>query len=234
MGFTSPDEAIGTEIKVEHGSLEYTHSVVVAGVVDDFTYTNVYEDAVPLIILQRNMFMNCFMIRSAPRQEEQAMQTLNSVWEKVNPDYPINYHFLSDTYNVVYKNELNAGKVIKFFSAVCLIITILGLIVFMAFMIKTRTKEIGIRKVNGATNREIVEMLNLSLLRWILLSVLIAIPVAWFIIDKWLENFAYKAPLDWWMFAGAGIVVSLISLMAVSLQSWKAAKINPVNSVRSE
>ncbi|PXV66787.1 putative ABC transport system permease protein [Dysgonomonas alginatilytica] len=234
LGFTSPEEAIGKEIKIEHSALDYTQSAVVSGVVDDFTYTSVYEDAVPMIILQRNMFMNCFMIRFVPEHETQAMQTLNSVWGKINPDYPINYKFLSDTYNVVYKNELNAGKVIKFFSVLCLIITILGLIVFMAFMIKTRTKEIGIRKVNGATNREIVTMLNVSLLRWILLSVCIAIPVAWFIIEKWLENFAYKADLNWWMFVTASVFVSLISLVAVSFQSWKAAKINPVNSVKSE
>ncbi|MBD8346941.1 ABC transporter permease [Dysgonomonas sp. HGC4] len=233
FGFASAEEAIGKEIKIEHGSLDFTQSAVVLGVVEDFTYTSVYEDAIPMIILQRNMFMNCFMIRFAPEQETQAMQTLNAVWGKINPDYPINYKFLSDTYNVVYKNELNAGKVIKFFSVLCLIITILGLIVFMTFMIKTRTKEIGIRKVNGATNQEIVVMLNVSLLRWIILSVCIAIPTAWFIIDKWLESFAYKTELHWWMFIGASIFVSLISLFAVSFQSWKAAKINPVKSVKS-
>lgn len=233
LGFTSAQEAIGKEIKIEHGSLDFTQSAVVLGVVEDFTYTSVYEDAVPMIMLQRNMFMNCFMIRFAPEQETQAMQTLNTVWGKINPDYPINYKFLSDTYNVVYKNEMNAGKVIKLFSVLCLIITILGLIVFMTFMIKTRTKEIGIRKVNGATNQEIVVMLNMSLLRWIILSVCIAIPLAWFIIDKWLESFAYKTELHWWMFIGASIFVSLISLIAISFQSWKAAKINPVDSVKS-
>ncbi len=233
FGLASAEEAVGKEIKIEHGSLDFTQTAVVLGVVEDFTYTSVYEDAVPMIILQRNMFMNCFMIRFAPEQETQAMQTLNAVWGKINPDYPINYKFLSDTYNIVYKNELNAGKVIKFFSILCLIITILGLIVFMTFMIKTRTKEIGIRKVNGATNQEIVVMLNVSLLRWIILSVCIAIPTAWFIIDKWLESFAYKTELHWWMFIGASIFVSLISLIAVSFQSWKAAKINPVKSVKS-
>ena len=98
---------------------------------------------------------------------------------------------------------------------------------------KSRTKEIGIRKVNGATNWEIIEMLNFSLLKWVLLSVCIAIPVAWFIIDKWLENFAYKASLGWWMYIAASIFVALLSLIAVSFQSWKAAKINPVNSVKN-
>lgn len=233
FGFSSPEEAIGKEVKIEHGMLDYTHSAVISGVIEDFTYTNVYEDAVPMIILQRNMFMNCFMIKFVPGKENQAMQTLNSVWKKVNPDYPLNYKFLSDSYNVVYKNELNAGKAIKFFSVLCLIITILGLIIFMAFMIKSRTKEIGIRKVNGATNWEIIEMLNLSLLKWVLLSVCIAIPIAWFIIDKWLENFAYKASLGWWMYIGASVFVALLSLVAVSFQSWKAAKINPVNSVKN-
>lgn len=103
----------------------------------------------------------------------------------------------------------------------------------MAFMIKSRTKEIGIRKVNGASEWEIISMLNLSLLRWILLSVLIAIPIAWFVIDKWMENFAYKTNLNCWIFISASAFVALGSLVAVSFQSWKAAKINPIDSIKN-
>lgn len=233
FGFSSAEEAIGKEIKIGHSMLDYTQSAVVCGVIEDFTYTNVHEESIPMIILQRNMFMNCFMVRFTPGQETLAIQTLNSTWKRINPDYPINYKSLNDTYNVLYKNELNAERVIKFFSLLCLIITILGLVVFMAFMIKSRTKEIGIRKVNGASEWEIISMLNLSLLRWILLSVLIAIPIAWFVIDKWMENFAYKTNLNCWIFISASAFVALGSLVAVSFQSWKAAKINPIDSIKN-
>ncbi|GAB6122023.1 FtsX-like permease family protein [Dysgonomonas termitidis] len=234
LGFSSFEEAIGKEVGIVHNSLDYFPTGIICGVVEDFTYTNVYEDAIPMVILQRNMFMNCFIIRIAPGRNEQALSTLNSVWATLNPDYPINYKFLSDSYKSLYENELNAEKVVLFFSILSFIITILGLIIFMAFMIKNRMKEISIRKVNGATNSEIVFMLNLGLLRWIFLSFIIAMPVAWYVMDKWLENFAYKTTIYWWMFVLAGVSVFLVSFLAISWQSLRAARINPAKSLKGD
>jgi putative ABC transport system permease protein len=234
LGFSSPEEAIGKEVGIAHNSLDYFPTGIICGVVEDFTYTNVYEDAIPMAILQRNMFMNCFIIRVAPGRNEQAFATLNSVWATLNPDYPINYKFLSDSYKSLYVNELNAEKVVLFFSILSFIITILGLIIFMAFMIKNRMKEISIRKVNGATNSEIVFMLNFGLLRWIFLSFVIAMPAAWYVMDKWLENFAYKTTIYWWIFVLAGISVLLVSFLAISRQSLRAARINPAKSLKGD
>lgn len=234
LGFSSPEEAIGKEVGIVHNSLDYFPTGIICGVVEDFTYTNVYEDAIPMVILQRNMFMNCFIIRIAPGRNEQALATLNSVWATLNPDYPINYKFLSDSYKSLYMNELNAEKVVIFFSILSFIITILGLIIFMAFMIKNRMKEISIRKVNGATNSEIVFMLNFGLLRWIFLSFVIAMPAAWYVMDKWLENFAYKTTIYWWIFVLAGVSVFLVSFLAISWQSLRAARINPAKSLKGD
>ncbi|MBF0650950.1 ABC transporter permease [Dysgonomonas sp. GY75] len=234
LGFSSPEEAIGKEVGIVHNSLDYFPTGIICGVVEDFTYTNVYEDAIPMVILQRNMFMNCFIIRIAPGRNEQALVTLNSVWATLNPDYPINYKFLSDSYKSLYMNELNAEKVVIFFSILSFIITILGLIIFMAFMIKNRMKEISIRKVNGATNSEIVFMLNFGLLRWIFLSFVIAMPAAWYVMDKWLENFAYKTTIYWWIFVLAGVSVFLVSFLAISWQSLRAARINPAKSLKGD
>lgn len=234
LGFSSPEEAIGKEVGIVHNSLDYFPTGIICGVVEDFTYTNVYEDAIPMVILQRNMFMNCFIIRIAPGRNEQALATLNSVWATLNPDYPINYKFLSDSYKSLYMNELNAEKVVLFFSILSFIITILGLIIFMAFMIKNRMKEISIRKVNGATNSEIVFMLNFGLLRWIFLSFVIAMPAAWYVMDKWLENFAYKTTIYWWIFVLAGVSVFLVSFLAISWQSLRAARINPARSLKGD
>lgn len=234
LGFSSPEEAIGKEVGIVHNSLDYFPTGIICGVVEDFTYTNVYEDAIPMVILQRNMFMNCFIIRIAPGRNEQALATLNSVWATLNPDYPINYKFLSDSYKSLYMNELNAEKVVIFFSILSFIITILGLIIFMAFMIKNRMKEISIRKVNGATNSEIVFMLNFGLLRWIFLSFVIAMPAAWYVMDKWLENFAYKTTIYWWIFVLAGVSVFLVSFLAISWQSLRAARINPARSLKGD
>ncbi len=234
LGFSSPEEAIGKEVGIVHNSLDYFPTGIICGVVEDFTYTNVYEDAIPMVILQRNMFMNCFIIRIAPGRNEQALATLNSVWATLSPDYPINYKFLSDSYKSLYMNELNAEKVVIFFSILSFIITILGLIIFMAFMIKNRMKEISIRKVNGATNSEIVFMLNFGLLRWIFLSFVIAMPAAWYVMDKWLENFAYKTTIYWWIFVLAGVSVFLVSFLAISWQSLRAARINPAKSLKGD
>lgn len=234
LGFSSPEEAIGKEVGIVHNSLDYFPTGIICGVVEDFTYTNVYEDAIPMVILQRNMFMNCFIIRIAPGRNEQALASLNSVWTTLNPDYPINYKFLSDSYKSLYMNELNAEKVVLFFSILSFIITILGLIIFMAFMIKNRMKEISIRKVNGATNSEIVYMLNFGLLRWIFLSFVIAMPAAWYVMDKWLENFAYKTTIYWWIFVLAGVSVFLVSFLAISWQSLRAAHINPAKSLKGD
>lgn len=233
LGFSSAEEAIGKEI-IYHGLLDYIPSGIICGVVEDFVYTNVYEDVIPLVMLQRNLFVNCFMIGLSPDYTTEGLSALNEVWYRLNPDYPLNYSFLKDTYRVLYKNELDAEKIVNLFSVLCLSITVLGLIVFMAFVVRIRTREIGIRKVNGASYFEIIYMLNRSLLPWVFAAYIIAVPAAWFVLNKWLENFAYKTVLGLGVFAGTGLFVAVISLSAISLQSWRAAKINPVTALKTE
>lgn len=234
LGFATAEDAVGKEVELEHSHLDYLHRCIISGVVDNFTYTNVYEEAIPMVVLQRNLFMNCFIIQFAPQKNDEAIGTLNSVWQSVNPDYPINYRFLTDSYKTLYQNELNAQRIVSIFSILSFIITALGLITFMAFMIKSRVKEIGIRKVNGATNGEIIMMLNISLLKWVLLAFVIAIPAAWYVLGLWLDNFAYKTTLDWWLFASAGFAVLAVSAICISVQTWKAATTNPVNTLKNE
>jgi len=141
---------------------------------------------------------------------------------------------LQDEYAKVYRNEWNAEMLVRIFSVLCLIITNLGLVIFMTFIIKSRTKEIGIRKVDGAKSIEIVRMLNLSFIRWIVLAFIIAIPLVYFIIRRWLQDFAYKTNLDWWIFALAGLSVLLLSLLSVSWMIWRAATANPIESLKGE
>ncbi|WP_029905007.1 ABC transporter permease [Prevotella sp. 10(H)] len=234
LGFSSPEDAIGKEVKLSHGVLDYFPTGTICGVVDNFTYTNVYEESIPMVILQRNMFMNCFIVNFAPQREKEAKAITEAVWAEINPDYPVNFTFLSDSYKLLYTNEINAEKVVSFFSMLSFIITILGLITFMAFMIKNRLKEISIRKVNGATNNEIVYMLNLGLLKWVLLSFVIAMPAAWYVTKLWLENFAYQTTLYWWIFLMSGLIVFLISFMAISYQSLRASNVNPAKILKGD
>lgn len=234
LGFASPEEAVGKQMHITHGALGYFNQGHICAVVDNFIYTNMYESAFPMIILQRNMFLHCIMLRFDAEKSEQALAAFNRVWSEVIPDYPPDYAFMPDVFSGVYRNELNAEYLVKLFSVLSLIIANLGLIIFMAFIIKRKRKEIGIRKINGATAGEIVLMLNLKFIPWIMLSFLIAVPFAYFVLNKWLENFAYQITLHWWIFALAGLFVFLIALLSVSWQSWRAAIKNPIDAVKSE
>jgi putative ABC transport system permease protein len=234
LGFQSPEEAIGKHLFITQRVVDYFNEGVICGVTDDFTYTTIYEESIPLIILHRKMFQHCILVRLDPNDASRALATFNRIWNKVNPDFPADYTFLQDVYSQVYYNEWNAEMLVRIFSLLSLLIANLGLIVVMAFIIKRKTKEIGIRKINGATFWTIVRMLNSRFIVWIGFAFLIAVPGAYFVMNRWLENFAHKTVLDWWIFVLAGLFVLLISVVAVSWQSWRAATANPVKSLQNE
>ena len=234
LGFNSPEEAVGKRLYFSQGMLDYINNGTIVGVTENFNYTTTYEDSIPQILMQRKVFQSCFMVYLAPDQIKQASQIFNQVWNEINPEYTVQYTFLHDVYNDIYYNELNAEFLVRIFSLLCLIIATLGLIIIMAFVVKRKTKEIGIRKVNGATVSDIVKMLNSRFIIWIGIAFVLAVPGAYLIMTRWLESFAYKTSLDWWIFVLAGILVLLLSVVAISWQSWKAATINPVKTLKSE
>ena len=233
LGFSSPEEAVGEMLRIEHQTLGYIRRGVIAGVTDDFNYTGLYEETIPLLMMQRGMFQGCIMARLAPERFAQARATFENVWNEVNPDYPADYVFMNDVFGRMYRNEMNAQRLVYIFSLLCLAVADLGLIIFMAFIIRRRTKEIGIRKVFGASVADILRMLNMDSIRYIALAFVIAVPVAWYVMQRWLERFAYRTSLDWWIFALAGLSVLLISVVSVSLQSWRAATANPVDAINN-
>ena len=236
LGFQSPEEAIGKHLSFGDGnnSVGYISGGTIAGVTDDFTYTTLYEESIPLIILQRNIFLHCLFVRLSPDNTQQALSAFNRVWEEVNPDYPANYSFLQDVYSRVYRNERNTESLVWLFSLLSLLIANLGLIIVMAYIIKRKTKEIGIRRIHGASFRTIIRMLNSELIIQIGIAFLIAVPAAWYVISRWLENFARKTTINGWIFILAGLFVLLLSVAAVSWQSWRAATMNPAKTLKSE
>ncbi|MDR2010102.1 MAG: hypothetical protein LBQ22_06430 [Bacteroidales bacterium] len=233
LGFDSPEEAIGQNITINHSALDYIKGGKIVGVVDDFNYATVFEESVPLLIMQRSVIVNCIMIRLNPENIDKALAIFDKVWSEVNPDFPADYSFLQDTYNEVYKNEINADILVSIFSLLCLVITGLGLIIFTAFVVKSRSREIAIRKVNGATIFDIIKMLNKNVLIWVLVAFIISIPCAYFTAKIWLENFIYKISLEWWIFVLAGIFVFILTIIIISIQSLKIAMTNPVNVLKS-
>jgi len=232
LGFNTPEEAVGEMLRIEHGTLDYFRRGMIVGVTDDFNYTGLYEETIPLLTMQRRMFSSaCIMVRLAPDRFLQARAVFENVWNEVNSDYPADYVFMNDVFGRMYRNEMNAQRLVYIFSLLCFAVADLGLIIFMAFIIRRRTKEIGIRKVHGASVGDIIRMLNMDFVRYIALAFVIAVPVAYYVMHRWLERFAYRTSLDWWIFALAGFVVLFVSVVSVSLQSWRAANQHPVEAI---
>jgi putative ABC transport system permease protein len=180
------------------------------------------------------MFNYCFIISINPFQRGEAINTIASTWQKINPEFPFQYEYITDSYRKVYAGEYAQTHALSLFALISIILSSLGIFAMAAFSMQHRVKEIGIRKINGATITEILTMLNKSFVSWIAIAFIIATPIAWLAMHKWLENFAYKTELSWWIFALAGTIVFGIALLTVNLQSWRAATRNPAEALRYE
>ena len=154
--------------------------------------------------------------------------------KKLNPEFTYSYSFLDDEFAKLYDGQERLKRQLSLFSLVAIIISVMGLWGVLLFVVQQRVKEIGIRKVNGAKVYEILSMLNKDFIRWVAIAFIIACPVAWYVINLWLDNFAYKTDLNWWVFALAGVLALGIALLTVSWQSWRAATRNPVEALRYE
>jgi putative ABC transport system permease protein len=173
-------------------------------------------------------------IRINPENSHQAIDQIETLWNKYYPGQELNYFFLDDQIKNQYKAETILSRILSTFSVIGILICMIGLSALSLFISQQRTKEIGIRKVNGARILEIMKMLNIDFLRWSAISFIVAIPVALYIMNKWIENFAYKTTFSWWIFALTAFVITGIIILTVSLQSWKAASGNPVETLRYE
>ena len=220
LGFGSPQEAVGKSLEIRHGSIGYIAGGTIAGVTDDYNYAGVFEESTPLVMLHRNFFQFVLMVRLDDACRTEALQALSAAWDDVYPDSQSDFTALSDIFHDKYRNEYGARDLVLVFTLLCLLVADLGLIVFMAFIIRRRTKEIAIRKVNGATARDIAGMLNSNFVLYIVAAFIAAVPVSWLVLHTWQQRFAYKTSLDWWIFAAAGVMVLAVSLLSVSLQSW--------------
>jgi len=220
---------IGKQIK--RGDDIYT----IAGVLKNVNTKTLHLQIDPQVYTQLDNIERYYpVMMKTTSQVESAIKTLSGIWAKNNPDVPFEYFFLDDAYGKLYKTEETASKIISAGMLVALFLAFMGLYAISHYATERRVKEIGIRKVNGARISEVLLLLNRDFIRWILVSVAIATPVTWYVLYKWLANFAYKTTLSWWIFALSGLMALGVTVLTVSWQSWRAATRNPVEALRYE
>jgi putative ABC transport system permease protein len=209
-------------------------SAKVVGVVQDFNYKSLHNKIEPLVIIylpRQGQYVN---LKITDNNLPSTLEKVNAVWNELAPGFPFRYHFLDQDFEQLYKKDDQMGKAITLFSLIAIGIAVLGILGLSIFMGESRIKEIGIRKINGAKVSDVMVMLNVNFIKWIIVAILIATPIAYYAMHKWLENFAYKTELSWWIFALAGLLALGIAVLTVSWQSWRAATRNPVEALRYE
>ncbi len=205
---------------------------VIIGVVKDFHYKSLHDKIGPMCISNRTG--EGFYIKASAGNTAAAIAAAGKVWKQYFPDSPFVYDFLDETYNSLYKEEQQSSVLITLFAVIAIFISALGLLGLAAFAAEQKVKEIGIRKVLGASVQHIVRLLSVDFIKMVCIACVIAFPLAWWAMNKWLQTFAYRINLSWWIFIGAAGIALLIALVTVSFQAIKAAIANPVNSLRSE
>ena len=173
-------------------------------------------------------------IRLRPGNINEQMQALKNIWDQFLPDEPMNYTFYDQQFDAMYRNDERLSLAIAIAAIIAIILTFMGILGQAYQMTLNRTKEIGIRKVNGARVSEIILLFYKDFIKWIVVAFLIASPLAWYVVKVWLQNFAYQATIAWWIFPLAGLLTLFGVLLTVSLQTWRAARRNPVESLRDE
>jgi putative ABC transport system permease protein len=206
----------------------------VTGTVKNFHFKSLYEKIEPLFLAVKEGNYQFLAVKLSKGNTQSSIDHIRKTWTGIAPDSPFEYFFYDNFYSQLYKKESQFNKLIIFFSIIAIIIACVGLFGLSAYFSEKRTKEIGVRKVNGATIKEIISLLNKDFLKWISLAFIISTPIAWFFMNKWLHSFAYKTKITWWIFALSGLISIIVALLTISWQSIRASQKNPVEALRYE
>ncbi len=205
----------------------------VIGVIDDFHYQNMYHQ-IGALMISHGSDVSHIVVRLEPYNIANSISQIKQIFEEVLPDFEFTHRFYNDYLTSMYLQEEKRATSLRIVALIAIFISCIGLFGIAAFVIKQRTKEIGIRKVNGAKIWQVMIMLNIDFVKWVAIAFVIATPISYYAMDKWLQNFAYRTQLSWWVFALAGLLALVIALLTVSWQSWLAARRNPVEALRYE
>lgn len=208
---------------------------IITGILKNFVSDMSYKPIGPMIFTYNTDWRGLMTFKLNPALSVQSsMDKLEKVYRAMNPDYPFNYTFVDDSYQKKYDNEKFLGRAINIFASLAIVISCLGLLGLSVFAAEQRKKEIGIRKVMGAGIQQVMLLLSKEFLKPVLIAIVIASPVAAYIMNNWLQHYTYRINIEWWMFGIAGLLAVLIALATVSIQSFRTASLNPVKALRSE
>ena len=233
LGFTQPEKALGQFLQIEGGVIP------IVGVVADFHQRSFHDPIAPLLIGHAPEVETSLGVRLSTKGKDVAtikptLAAMGKIWKEVYPDKEFDYSFLDELVASFYETEQNTSKLVRVAMLITIIISCLGLFGLVLFTAQRKTKEIGIRKIIGASIADIVTLLCKDFVVLVCIAILVASPVAWWLMNRWLQGFVYRLPISWWIFAVAGAMAIVLALLTVSVQAIKAALANPAKSLRTE
>jgi len=228
LGFLQPAEIVGKKLSLSG------QTGTIIGVVKDFHYASLHKRIEPMLIRMRPRSLSYLSMEVRSGEIASAVKDLERRWHQLAPHRPFDFFFLDEQFDQQYKADRQFGQVFGASAMIAIILACLGLFGLTSFTVQQRTKEIGIRKVLGASVAGVVALLSRDFIRLVLMAIVIAAPVAWYTMNRWLQDFAYRINIQWWMFLLAGALALLIAILTVSFQSIRAAVANPVDSLRNE
>jgi len=235
LGYENPGEAIGRIVNFDGARQNFQASI--KGVTGDFNFSSMKQKPAPMVLLDltSNMLWGYYAIEVNQEQEKGSVTNfVSGNFKNTFPNYPFEYFWLEDHYNNQYEAEFELTALLKYFVLFIVLVSVINLFSMVWYTTIIRTKEIGIRKVNGATASSIFKMLNFDYLKWIVLASFIALPIAYYSLSKWLAGFTYQTDISWWIFAFSAIFALIIGLLTTSWQTIKIANMNPIDSLRDE
>ncbi|MDC0584573.1 FtsX-like permease family protein [Bacteroidales bacterium] len=230
LKFNSPEEAIGDIVQI--GA---QRQLEIVGVVDDFHFEGLKKEIYPIVLeFNHPSEFGYYSFKLQSANMTKTIKDIKSTWDGIYPNDPFNCFFQDEFYNQQYQADKRFSKFNLLFTTISIIICCLGLYSMINFFILRKTKEIGVRKVNGAKVIEVLALINKDFVIWVLFAFVIACPVSFMVMEKWLGSFVYQTNISWWIFAIAGFIALAISVITVSWQSWQAANRNPIEALRYE
>ena len=234
IGFPSAQDAVGKKVYFDYQGQQYGFEIV--GVVKDFHFEDLHLPITPYgYQLNSNLDnFNYMLVHTRSADMKALLSSIGAGWHRLNPNEPFEYNFLDEEFQKNYQAEDRLAGIVGYFTMIAILICCLGLFGLAAFSAEQRVKEIGVRKVLGASVSGIVGLLSKDFLKLVFVAIVIASPLAWYIMNKWLQDFAYRVDISWWVFAVAGAGAVLIAFITIGFQAIRAATVNPVKSLRTE